>query len=47
MTEPEPIAADDPLLAMDGVVVTPHVGSAARGSRRAMCMLAARNLLAA
>ncbi len=46
VTEPEPIAADDPLLAMDGVVVTPHVGSASRGSRRAMCMLAARNLLA-
>ena len=46
VTEPEPIAPDDPLLAMDGVVVTPHVGSASRGSRRAMCMLAARNLLA-
>ena len=46
VTEPEPIAPDDPLLAMDSVVVTPHVGSASRGSRRAMCMLAARNLLA-
>ena len=46
VTEPEPIAADDPLLSLDGVVVTPHVGSASHGSRKAMCMLAVRNLLA-
>lgn len=46
VTEPEPMAPEDPLLGLDSVVVTPHVGSASHGSRRAMCMLAARNLLA-
>ena len=46
VTEPEPLPADDPLLGLDNVVVTPHVGSASHGSRKAMCMLAARNLLA-
>ena len=46
VTEPEPIAPDDPLLGLDSVVVTPHVGSASHGSRKAMCMLAVRNLLA-
>ena len=46
VTEPEPILPDDPLLTLDNLVVTPHVGSASHGGRRAMCMLAARNLLA-
>ena len=46
VTEPEPMAPEDPLLGLDSVVVTPHVGSASHGSRRAMCMLAALNLLA-
>ena len=46
VTEPEPIPPDDRLLKLDNLVVTPHIGSAAANSRRSMCMLAARNLLA-
>ena len=46
VTEPEPIPADDPLLTLDNLVITPHIGSAGMESRRSMCMLAARNLLA-
>ncbi len=46
VTEPEPILSGDPLLTLDNLVITPHVGSASHGARREMCMLAARNLLA-
>ena len=46
VTEPEPILPGDPLLTLDNLVITPHVGSASHGARRAMCMLAAKNLLA-
>ena len=46
VTDPEPIPNDDPLLSLDNVVITPHIGSSSTGARQAMGMLAARNLLA-
>jgi lactate dehydrogenase-like 2-hydroxyacid dehydrogenase len=44
--EVEPIAVEDPLLALENCVVLPHIGSASRGARRATAELAVRNLLA-
>ena len=46
VTDPEPILPTDPLLTLENLVVTPHIGSASVASRREMCMVAARNLVA-
>jgi lactate dehydrogenase-like 2-hydroxyacid dehydrogenase len=46
VTDPEPIAPDDPLLAIDSCLVVPHIGSASRAARGRMAELAAANLLA-
>jgi glyoxylate reductase len=47
VTDPEPLPADHALLAMDNVVVTPHIASATVKARTAMADLAVDNLLAA
>ena len=46
VTDPEPIPQGDPLLTLDNLVITPHIGSASEATRRATCLLAARNLVA-
>lgn len=43
----EPIRKDNPLLSMQNVVTTPHIGSATKKTSDEMAMKAARNLLAA
>jgi glyoxylate reductase len=47
VTDPEPLAADDPLLTAPNLLVVPHVGSATVKTRSAMADLAVGNLLAA
>ena len=44
--DPEPVPPEHPILGLDNVVVLPHIGSASNQSRRAMHLLAARNLVA-
>ena len=44
--EKEPIDPQNPLLALDNIVLVPHMGSATTQTRSAMSVLAARNLMA-
>lgn len=45
--EREPIPLKDPLLKLDNVVLSPHIGSATVETRRAMALTAIKNILAA
>lgn len=46
VTNPEPLPRDHPLLSMDNVTLTPHLGSAAAQTRRRMAELSVANLMA-
>jgi phosphoglycerate dehydrogenase-like enzyme len=46
VTDPEPIALDDPLVGLDNCLVVPHIASATRATRGRMAAMAAANLLA-
>ncbi len=46
VTDPEPMAADDPLLTLDRCLVVPHIASGTVATRGRMAAMAAANLLA-
>ena len=46
VTDPEPLPADDPLLAAPNLLVVPHIGSATHTARTRMAHMAVDNLLA-
>jgi glyoxylate reductase len=46
VTDPEPLPRDHPLLRLDNVTITPHLGSAAEQTRRRMAEVSVENLLA-
>ena len=46
VTSPEPLPPDHPLLSLENLIVTPHIGSASYQTRSKMAVMAAQNLIA-
>jgi len=46
VTDPEPLPRDHPLLKLDNVTITPHLGSATVQARSQMTRMAVANLMA-
>lgn len=46
VTSPEPIPLDSPLLTLNNIIITPHMGSASYQTRSKMAMMTASNLAA-
>ena len=46
VTSPEPLPMDSPLLELDNLLISPHIGSATYFARDKMAVIAANNLLA-
>jgi glyoxylate reductase len=46
VTEPEPIPLTSPLLTLENLIITPHIGSASLQTRRKMAEMAIANLIA-
>jgi glyoxylate reductase len=46
VTDPEPLPRDHPLLKLDNVIITPHLGSATEETRRRMAEISVENLFA-
>jgi glyoxylate reductase len=45
VTDPEPLPRDHPLLALDNVIIAPHLGSATEQTRQKMAEISVENLL--
>ena len=46
VTEPEPLPRNHPLLALENVIIAPHLGSATRQTREKMAQMSVDNLIA-
>jgi len=44
VTDPEPLPRDHPLLALDNVIIAPHLGSATQQTRQRMAEISVENL---